>query len=60
MKRPSIFLLLLDHMVKAENQGKDLQPAIDSLDQSAYAKLPNYVLLKGGNASRVYLEAESL
>jgi glyoxylase-like metal-dependent hydrolase (beta-lactamase superfamily II) len=52
--------LLLDHMVKAVNQGKDLQQAIDSLDQSAYANLPNYDLLKGGNASRVYLEAESL
>jgi len=52
--------LLLDHMVKAVNQGKDLQTAIDSLDQSAFAKLPNYELLKGGNANRVYLEAESL
>jgi glyoxylase-like metal-dependent hydrolase (beta-lactamase superfamily II) len=52
--------LLLDHMVKSVNQGKDLQQAIDSLDQSAYANLPNYDLLKGGNASRVYLEAESL
>jgi glyoxylase-like metal-dependent hydrolase (beta-lactamase superfamily II) len=52
--------LLLNHMVKAVNQGKDLQQAIDSLDQSAFANLPNYDLLKGGNASRVYLEAESL
>jgi glyoxylase-like metal-dependent hydrolase (beta-lactamase superfamily II) len=52
--------LLFDHMVKAVNQGKDLQVAIDSLDQSAFAKLPNYDLLKGGNANRVYLEAESL
>jgi len=51
--------LLLDHMVKAVNQGQDLQAAIDSLDQSAFATLPNYELLKGGNASRVYLEAES-
>jgi len=47
-------------MAKAVNQGKDLQQAIDSLDQNAFAKLPNYELLKGGNANRVYLEAESL
>jgi glyoxylase-like metal-dependent hydrolase (beta-lactamase superfamily II) len=52
--------LLLDHMVKAVNAGKDLQAAIDSLDQSAFSTLPNYDLLKGGNASRVYLEAESM
>jgi glyoxylase-like metal-dependent hydrolase (beta-lactamase superfamily II) len=52
--------LLIDHMVKAVNEGKDLQAAIDSLDQSAFAYLPNYDLLKGGNASRVYLEAESM
>jgi glyoxylase-like metal-dependent hydrolase (beta-lactamase superfamily II) len=52
--------LLLDHMVKAVNQGQDLQAAIDSLDQSAFSTLPNYELLKGGNASRVYLEAESM
>jgi hypothetical protein len=37
----------------------DLQAAIDSLDQSAWASLANYELLKGGNASRVYLEMES-
>jgi len=47
-------------MAKAVNQGEDLQQAIDSLDQNAFAKLPNYELLKGGNANRVYLEAESL
>lgn len=51
--------LLLDHMTKAVNQGKDLQLAIDSLDQSAFAYLRHYDLLKGGNANRVYLEAES-
>lgn len=51
---------LLDHMSKAVDQGLDLQEAIDSLDQSAFAYLPNYELLKGGNANRVYLEAESL
>jgi hypothetical protein len=37
----------------------DLQEAIDGLDQSAWSSLPNYSLLKGGNASRVYLEMES-
>jgi glyoxylase-like metal-dependent hydrolase (beta-lactamase superfamily II) len=52
--------LLIDHMVKAVNQGKDLQTAIDSLDQSAFSTLPNYELLKGGNANRVYLEAENM
>lgn len=43
-------------MERAVNKGNDLQQAIDSLDQSAFA---NYDLLKGGNASRVYLEMES-
>lgn len=51
--------LLITHMERAVDKGHDLQQAIDSLDQSAYAKLPNYDLLKGGNASRVYLEMES-
>lgn len=51
--------LLLDHMVEAVDQGQDLHAAIDSLDQCAFATLHNYELLKGGTASRVYLEAES-
>lgn len=51
--------LLITHMERAVDKGDDLQQAIDSLDQSAFAKLPNYDLLKGGNASRVYLEMES-
>jgi len=51
--------LLITHMRRAVDKGDDLQQAIDSLDQSAYAKLPNYELLKGGNANRVYLEMES-
>ncbi len=51
--------LLITHMERAVDKGNDLQQAIDSLDQSAFAKLPNYDLLKGGNASRVYLEMES-
>jgi glyoxylase-like metal-dependent hydrolase (beta-lactamase superfamily II) len=51
--------LLITHMERAVDKGDDLQQAIDSLDQSAFAKLPNYDQLKGGNASRVYLEMES-
>lgn len=50
--------LLNNHMREALNGMVDLQEAIDSLDQSAYAHLPNYEMLKGGNASRVYLELE--
>lgn len=51
--------LLHDHMQKAFDGGADLQTAIDSLDQSPYIRLQNYESLKGGNASRVYLEIES-
>lgn len=51
--------LLQDHMKRAVGAGMDLQGAITSLDQSAYAKLPNFELLSGGNASRAYLEAEA-
>jgi glyoxylase-like metal-dependent hydrolase (beta-lactamase superfamily II) len=50
--------LLNNHMRQALDSMVDLQEAIDSLDQSAYAHLPNYEMLKGGNASRVYLELE--
>lgn len=50
--------LLNNHMRQALDNMADLQEAIDSLDQSAYAHLANYELLKGGNASRVYLELE--
>ena len=52
-------LLLRKHMHKALDAGSDLTQAIDSLDQSAFRHLNNYELLKGGNASRVYLEMES-
>lgn len=52
--------LLTTHMERAVDKGNDLQQAIDSLDQSAFRHLQNYELLKGGNASRVYLEMESL
>lgn len=52
-------LLLHKHMKRAVDAGQDLQSAITSLDQSAYAKLPNFELLSGGNANRAYLEAEA-
>jgi hypothetical protein len=52
-------VLLRDHMKRAVDAGEDLQTALDTLDQSAYSKLPNFDLLSGGNASRAYLEAEA-
>ncbi|HSO07821.1 MAG TPA: MBL fold metallo-hydrolase [Pelomicrobium sp.] len=52
-------VLLRTHMKKAVADFVDLQRAIDSLDQSAFARLANYDDLKGGNASRAYLEAEA-
>jgi len=51
--------LLRSHMHKAIDAGQDLQSAIDTLDQSTFSKLENFELLKGGNASRVYLEMET-
>lgn len=51
--------LLRNHMRKAYDNGSDLQKAIDTLDQSPFHYLENYDLLKGGNASRVYLEMET-
>jgi glyoxylase-like metal-dependent hydrolase (beta-lactamase superfamily II) len=51
--------LLRTHMKKALDQGQELQSAIDTLDQRAFGYLQNYDLLKGGNASRVYLEMET-
>jgi glyoxylase-like metal-dependent hydrolase (beta-lactamase superfamily II) len=50
--------LLITHMKQAVDQMVALQEAIDSLDQSAFSYLRNFELLKGGNASRVYLEME--
>ncbi|GAO36246.1 hypothetical protein SCT_1648 [Sulfuricella sp. T08] len=50
--------LLILHMQQAVDKGIALQDAIDSLDQSAFSHLINFDLLKGGNASRVYLEIE--
>jgi len=52
-------VLLRNHMRKAYDAGSDLRTAIDTLDQRAFGHLENYELLKGGNASRVYLEMES-
>lgn len=52
-------LLLRNHMRKAIDKGSDLQHAINTLDQSAYQYLGMHELLKGGNASRVYLEMET-
>ena len=51
--------LLISHMQQAVDKGIALQEAIDSLDQSVFSRLINFDLLKGGNASRVYLEMES-
>jgi glyoxylase-like metal-dependent hydrolase (beta-lactamase superfamily II) len=51
--------LLVGHMQRAVDGMVDLQEAIDTLDQSAFRYLANYDQLKGGNASRVYLEMES-
>jgi glyoxylase-like metal-dependent hydrolase (beta-lactamase superfamily II) len=51
--------LLVDHMQRAVDGMIDLQEAIDTLDQSAFRHLANYDQLKGGNASRLYLEMES-
>lgn len=50
---------LVVHMQKAVDDLVGLQEAIDSLDQSKWSHLANYELLKGGNASRIYLEMES-
>jgi glyoxylase-like metal-dependent hydrolase (beta-lactamase superfamily II) len=51
--------LLRGQMQKAYDGGADLQAAIDRLDQNAFSRLQNYDTLKGGNASRVYLEIEA-
>ena len=51
--------LLRGHMRKAFDGGADLQAAIDRLDQKAFSRLRNYETLKGGNASRIYLEIEA-
>jgi len=50
--------LLVSHMKRALDKGADLQTAVDTLDQRAYAHLRHYETLRGGNANRVYLELE--
>lgn len=52
-------VLLRGHMKTALDKGLDLQSAINSLDQSRFKHLLNYDSLKGGNASRTYLEMET-
>lgn len=52
-------ILLREHMKKSIGEMLDLQAAMDSLDQEGYAYLRNYGELKGGNASRTYLEIEA-
>lgn len=52
-------VLLRTHMKAALDKGLDLQTAINTLDQSRFKKLLNYDGLKGGNASRTYLEMET-
>ena len=52
-------VLLRKHMRKAIDAGAEMQKAIDTLNQSAFRNLENFELLKGGNASRVYLEMEA-
>jgi glyoxylase-like metal-dependent hydrolase (beta-lactamase superfamily II) len=50
---------LTEHMTRAVENMVDLQQAMNTLDQSPWSRLANFDLLKGGNASRVYLEIES-
>lgn len=52
-------VLLRGHMKTALDKGLDLQRALDTLDQSRFKPLLNYESLKGGNASRTYLEMET-
>ncbi len=42
--------LLVDHMRSAVDEMVELQVTIDSLDQSAFAHLRHYGLIKGGDA----------
>ena len=46
------------HMRRALEQGMGPQDAINTLDQSGFAKLEDYQALAGRNASFAYLEAE--
>ncbi|MFN6960998.1 MAG: hypothetical protein ACK4N6_02050 [Rhodocyclaceae bacterium] len=46
-------------MKRAVDAGTDIQGAIRSLDDAAFAYLPIYDELRGQNANRVYLEAKA-
>jgi glyoxylase-like metal-dependent hydrolase (beta-lactamase superfamily II) len=46
-------------MVKAVEQGKDMQDAMAKIDQSRFSKLANFKELAGRNASFAYMEAEA-
>lgn len=50
--------LLRSHMKQAVDKGTDMQEAIRAVDDRAFARLLNFSELRGGNASRAYLEAE--
>lgn len=52
-------VFLHTHMTKAVKEGKDMQEAINALDQSRFASLENFAELAGRNASIAYLEAEA-
>lgn len=51
--------LVYGHMQKAVAAGLDMQEAIRTLDDKAFAALPIYPELRGQNANRVYLEVEA-
>jgi len=51
--------MLRAHMTRAVEQGRDMQDAMKSLDQSRFAKLANFGDLAGRNASIAYIEAEA-
>lgn len=51
--------LMYSHMKKAVDAGDDLQSAVKSLDDKAFAYLPIYPELRYQNANRVYLEVEA-
>lgn len=51
--------ILRAHMTRAVEQGRDMQDAMNSLDQSRFAKLANFEDLAGRNASIAYIEAEA-
>lgn len=50
---------LRDHMKGAFDAGTDIQTAIATLNDGAFSGLENYKELRGGNASRAYLEVEA-